>query len=393
MFLSFPLLLLCLHAHPFLCYPFLCLSCWSRPPDTSHLLLGRGLRFLCLSVPLSFYPSPPALLCSPLASPKLFFFAESHLLALLGFVPVLGSVLALPAAIALPRPAAVVLTLRRFFSDLAPLVLVSSSATHPAHDLNRAPVSKLHSSSNGSSFHGILPWHPSLTHCVHVLITSTHGVHNIRVFKINTRKINGDSEKKQLDRGALRGDSFNAIHNREAYSALCRKELRPDLFNSDDPCTVTTSDKFNMEHNRKLHESQSSFKHQWRSMKQTTMSRALLNHRVQELRNLHGQEWILATDGSFDSKTNDLAGWSLFVLSPSGMCWLFCEAAETERNMEGWHGEEDHTNNTGEMKAMLAAHVFIQHLQSIAGWQEARHEAPVQRLRDAQHEYEETRTV
>ena len=37
------------------------------------------------------------------------------------------------------------------------------------------------------------------------------------------------------------------------------------------------------------------------------------------------------------------------------------------------------------MKAMLAAHVFIQHLQHIAGWQEARHEAPVQRLRDAQH--------
>jgi len=53
--------------------------------------------------------------------------------------------------------------------------------------------------------------------------------------------------------------------------------------------------------------------------------------------------------------------------------------------MEGWHGEENHTNNTGEMKAMLAAHVFIQHLQSIAGWQEARREAPVQRLRDAQH--------
>ena len=53
--------------------------------------------------------------------------------------------------------------------------------------------------------------------------------------------------------------------------------------------------------------------------------------------------------------------------------------------MEAWHGEENHTNNTGEMKAMLAAHVFIQHLQSIAGWQEARHEAPVQRLRDAQY--------
>jgi len=67
------------------------------------------------------------------------------------------------------------------------------------------------------------------------------------------------------------------------------------------------------------------------------------------------------------------------------MCWLFSGTTEIERDKEGWLGEEDHTNNTGEMKAMLAAHVFIQHLQSIAGWQEARHEAPVQRFRDAQH--------
>ena len=71
------------------------------------------------------------------------------------------------------------------------------------------------------------------------------------------------------------------------------------------------------------------------------------------------------------------------MLSPPGVWWLFSGATETERNMECWHGEEDHTNKTGEMKAMLAAHVFIQHLQNIAGWQEARHEAPVQRLRDA----------
>jgi len=116
-----------------------------------------------------------------------------------------------------------------------------------------------------------------------------------------------------------------------------------------------------------------------------TMSRALLNHRIQELRNLHGQEWILATDGSFDSNTNDPAGWGLFVPSTSGICWLF----SGERNMDGWHGEEDHTNNTGEMKAMLAAHVFNQHLQNVASWQEARHEAPVQRLRDAQRRDQE----
>ena len=74
----------------------------------------------------------------------------------------------------------------------------------------------------------------------------------------------------------------------------------------------------------------------------------------------------------FESKTNDPAGWGLFVLSPSRICWLFSGATETERNMEGWRGEEDHTNNTSEMKAMLAAHVFIQHLQDLACWQEAR---------------------
>ena len=163
-----------------------------------------------------------------------------------------------------------------------------------------------------------------------------------RIFKINTRKIM-ETQKKQLDRGALRGDSFNAIHNREAYSALCRKELRPDLFNKDDPYTVVTSDKVNMEHMSKTHdEATVGTERKVTKFFQTpveidearTMSRALLNHRVQELRNLHGQEWILATDGSFDSKTNDPAGWGLFVLSPSGVCWLFSGSTEIARDME-----------------------------------------------------------
>ena len=108
-----------------------------------------------------------------------------------------------------------------------------------------------------------------------------------------------------------------------------------------------------------------------------TMSRELLNHRVQELRNIHGQEWILATDGSFDPKTNGPAGWGLFVLRPSGVCLLFSGATEIEREMEGWHGEEDHTNNIGELKAMLAAHVFIQYLLEVTCWPEARHEASI----------------
>ena len=33
---------------------------------------------------------------------------------------------------------------------------------------------------------------------------------------------------------------------------------------------------------------------------------------------------------------------------------------------------------------MLAAHLFFHYLQAVTGWQEARHEAPIQRLRDVQ---------
>ena len=55
-----------------------------------------------------------------------------------------------------------------------------------------------------------------------------------------------------MDRGALSGDCCKAILNREAYSTLCRKELRPDLFNKDDPCTVAASDRFNVEHKRRI---------------------------------------------------------------------------------------------------------------------------------------------
>ena len=35
-----------------------------------------------------------------------------------------------------------------------------------------------------------------------------------------------------------------------------------------------------------------------------TRSREVLTHRVQELRRVHGQEWIFATDGSFDPRSN-----------------------------------------------------------------------------------------
>ena len=96
------ILLLCLDVHPFLRYPFLCLS-WSHPPDTSHLPLGRGLHFLCLSVLPPIYPSPPARLCFPLAPVP---HRQDPLACLACFIPVLGAVLAFLAAVALPLAAA-----------------------------------------------------------------------------------------------------------------------------------------------------------------------------------------------------------------------------------------------------------------------------------------------
>ena len=100
-FLCGQILFLCLHAHPFLRYLFLCLSCWSRPPDATHLPLGRGLHFLCLSVPLSFYPSPPARLRFTLASLPTVLLRRNALASLACFAPVLCCAFALPAAVVL----------------------------------------------------------------------------------------------------------------------------------------------------------------------------------------------------------------------------------------------------------------------------------------------------
>ena len=171
------------------------------------------------------------------------------------------------------------------------------------------------------------------------------GARSIRkkLVKINVRNIE-ETQKRQLDRVALRGDGRNAILNREACSTLCRKELRLDLFNKDDPCTVVASDRFNMEHKCRIQDEAvigveqkvaKFFQTPIKIDEARTMSRELLNHRVQELRNIHSQEWILGTDGSFDPKTNGPAGWRLFVLSPSGICWLFSGATEMERDLEG----------------------------------------------------------
>ena len=136
-----------------------------------------------------------------------------------------------------------------------------------------------------------------------------------KLFEINARKIE-EGQKRQLIAGASRCDGCTTILNREAYSAICRKEFRPDLFNEEDPCTVTASDRFIMECKRRVQDEViNGVEQKVTKFFQTpvvidearTMSREVLTHRVQELRRIHGPEWILATDGSFD---------------PQWTCWL-----------------------------------------------------------------------
>jgi len=93
-----------------------------------------------------------------------------------------------------------------------------------------------------------------------------------KLFEMNAKRIE-KTQKRCLDRGALRGDGCTAILNREAYSTFCRKEFRPDQFNKDDPCTVAASDRFIMEYKRRIQDeaiigvlnrrSQSSSSHRW----------------------------------------------------------------------------------------------------------------------------------
>ena len=170
---------------------------------------------------------------------------------------------------------------------------------------------------------------------------------------------------------------MNAILNREAYPAIYRKGFRRDLFNERDSCTIPASDRFNMDYKwrvqdeviKKVEQKVTKFFQTPVEIDEArTMSREVLTHRVQELRRTHGQEWILVKDGSFDSGSNGPADWGVFVLSPSRLCWLLCGATETDRDQDEWHGEEDHTNNTGELKPMLVAHLFIQNMQDVTSW-------------------------
>ena len=50
---------------------------------------------------------------------------------------------------------------------------------------------------------------------------------------------------------------------------------------------------------------------------------------------------------------------------------MFSSATELDQTLVNWHGEDDHTNNIGELKAMLVA----QNLQDAVSWHEAQHEA------------------
>ena len=116
-----------------------------------------------------------------------------------------------------------------------------------------------------------------------------------RIFKINRRKI---METKKKKTGSWGSERRQLPCDTQSRSILNVMQLRPDLFNKDDPCTVMASDKFNMEHKcTLLEEAMVGAERKVTKFFQTpveidearTMSRALLNHRVQELRNLHGR--------------------------------------------------------------------------------------------------------
>ena len=127
---------------------------------------------------------------------------------------------------------------------------------------------------------------------------------------------------------------------------------------------------------------QSSFKHQRRSMKQ---GRWVGCCSIIEFKN-----WgiFMARNGLWQPTVHSI---------PRPTIWMGPFRVESFRNMlvvqwfygnrekkkEGWHEEEDHTNNTGGMKAMLAAHMFIHYfLKTVLAGGTIR--VPVQRLRDVQ---------
>ena len=199
---------------------------------------------------------------------------------------------------------------------------------------------------------------------------------------MNARKVE-EGQKRQFDRGALRGESCTSILEKRSQRYA---GFRPDLCNEGDSCTVTVSDRFNMEYKRRVQDDGiNGVEQKVAKFFQTPVEIDEARTMSREVLRIHGQQWILATDGSLDPRSNGPAGWGVFVLSPSGLCWLFCGATETDRELDEWHGEEDHTNTTGELKAMLVAHLFLRNLQDVASWQEARHEAPSQRLRDTRN--------
>ena len=48
----------------------------------------------------------------------------------------------------------------------------------------------------------------------------------------------------------------------------------------------------------------------------------------------------MATDGSFDPKSNKPAGWGVIVISPSGLIRMFSGATEFDQTCVDWQGED-----------------------------------------------------
>ena len=157
-----------------------------------------------------------------------------------------------------------------------------------------------------------------------------------------------ESQTQQLDRGALRGDGCVSVLNRKACSSRCWKELRPDLFSELDSGTVIASDRVNMNHKRRIQDDAiNGIEQQIARFVQTPVEledakfngQEILAQRMQELRSLHGQEWILATDGSYDPKSEKPAGWGAIVING-------CSLDQRNSTVHRWIGTEKKTTRT-----------------------------------------------
>ena len=102
-----------------------------------------------------------------------------------------------------------------------------------------------------------------------------------------------------------------------------------------------------------------------------------------KLRNLHGKEWILATDGSFNSKTNNLNGaFPCWVLQGHVGCPVVLRKPWKEKGRMAWRRGPHEQQQLEWKRCWQPTCSFIIFLKTVLAGGTIR--VPVQRLRDVQ---------